>query len=147
VGLTLTRGPAGLRLRGLRLLRPRRDFGDGTLDFDAWAVSLGPCWRLRLPAGWAILPCAEFGLGVQWARSRDFDVNGADSAPWRVINTTTTLQAPLSASVRANALLGGAFHLHRQDYLIDERRAEAQPAFAPFFGLGLELGFEIDSGK
>lgn len=147
LGLTLTRGPAGLRLRGLRLLRPRRDFADGTLEFDAWAVSFGPCWRLGLPAGWAILPCAELGLGVQRARARNFEVNQADSAPWRVFSAGITLLAPLSASLRATGSLGGAFRLHRQNYLIDQRQAEAQPAVAPYFGLGLELGFEIDGGK
>jgi len=147
LGLTLTRGPAGLRLRGLRLLRPRRDFAEGTLEFGAWAVSFGPCWRLGLPAGWAILPCAELGLGVQRARARNFDVNDADSAPWRIFSVGTTVLAPLSGSLRATGSLGGAFRLHKQNYLIDQQRAEAQPAFAPYFGLGLELGFEIDSGK
>lgn len=146
LGATLTRGAAGLRLRGLGLLRPGRSFGDSSLQFDAWAVSFGPCWRLALPRGWGILPCAELTLGEQRAHASVAE-NDSDAAGWRGVTTGATLLVPLSGSVRATGSVGGVFRLHRQNYFIDGQSAEVQPRFAPFVGLGLELGFEIDDGK
>lgn len=147
LGATITRGVAGLRLRGLRLLRAERTFGEGSLEFDAWAVLFGPCLRLGLPRGLAILPCAELGLGVQRGQARNFGGNDRDSAPWRVAVLEATLVVPLSGWARATGSAGGAFRLHRQNYFIDDQAAESQPAFAPFIGLGLELGGKIDDGE
>lgn len=146
LGATITRGAAGFRVRGARLLRPARAFAEGTLEFDAWAVLFGPCWRIELPRRWEILPCAELGLGAQRGAARDFDVSDSDSAAWRVLATSVTLAVPLSEWIRATGSAGGAFRLHKQNYLIDDQPAEIQPAFAPFLGLGLELRWKIVDG-
>jgi hypothetical protein len=143
VGATVTRGAAGFRLRGFRLLRPDRDFAEGTLEFDAWAVLFGPCWRIGLPPGWELLSCAELGLGAQQGVAHGFAVGGSASAAWRVVATGVTLAVPLSGWLRATASGAGAFRLHKQNYLIDDEVAEVQPKFAPFVGLGLEVGWKI----
>jgi hypothetical protein len=60
-----------------------------------------------------------------------------------VVATGVTLAVPLSGWLRATASGAGAFRLHKQNYLIDDEVAEVQPKFAPFVGLGLEVGWKI----
>jgi len=130
----------GLRVRALRLVTPPDSFEEGRVHLGLWAGSFGPCWRFQLRGRWSLSPCVELGIGAQKAEPRNFEVQQARTAPWRVVTVGLTLLAPIDSLLYAHASLGGALRLHREHFIIDGRVAEAQPWVAPFVSVGLSVG-------
>lgn len=143
IGGGVTRGGVGLQIRGMRVLRAAEEYGAGSLSLSLWAAQFGPCFRLQLPRDWALLSCAEVGLGQQRGSAHGFSVNRQDTAPWRVLVPQASLIAPLGGQFSAMLSIGGAFRLHRQDYRIYGEVAESQPEFAPFVALSMSVQWKI----